>query len=478
MVDPSAPAALERRKRVLVPLAGKSQLDANRRLFEWCAVNLVDAADDVFVFHFTRAKKTGMSALRAATTQRPGVCVININAGADTEGETEAEKKRREETAAAEGCAFGEAEWLPRDVSDALRKHRAACPSSVVSVFEVDLDSGFNTAEVRDARDPVHPPRERRNSDDPHARDAPRTMRRESSSRQRVETQHMAQRPRRTNPEPSDASDVSTPRSKRNESQEAISEMCAGAFESPPVGMPEALVVPRPDLVCVGSRGQKFLKRVVLGSVSSGVLAAAAAPCCVYRSTLPSPSEDEIAARQKLGDEEQPQRVVCLALSGSDASHSVAEWSARRLLRPSDRVVVLHCDDAKKARRRNLSEAHVSANLAACEETIRAFMTAHPDPRGATQLFRLEESPDLSSDVRDRLVDFLDKTDVGLLVLGRSNRVGGFRTWTVGTVPMYAVQHGKCPVLVVNPTTESAGEDAAAEAGGTNGAGAEAEPAA
>ena len=36
MVDPSAPTALERRKRVLVPLAGKSQLDANRRL----AVNL------------------------------------------------------------------------------------------------------------------------------------------------------------------------------------------------------------------------------------------------------------------------------------------------------------------------------------------------------------------------------------------------------------------------------------------------------
>lgn len=258
--------------------------------------------------------------------------------------------------------------------------------------------------------------------------------------------------------------------------QETISEVCAGAFETPPVGVPEAVLIPRPDLVCVGSRGQKFLKRVVLGSVSSGVLAAASAPCCVYRSTLPSPSEDEIAARQKLGDEEQPQRVVCLALSGSDASHSVAEWSARRLLRPSDRVVILHCDDFKKTRRRHLSDAHVSANLASCEETVRAFMTAHPDPRGATQLFRLEESPDLSSDVRDRLVDFLDKTDVSLLVLGRSNRVGGFRTWTVGTVPTYAVQHGKCPVLVVNPTTEGAGADAAAE--GKTAADAAAEPAA
>jgi len=146
------------------------------------------------------------------------------------------------------------------------------------------------------------------------------------------------------------------------------------------------------------------------------------------------------------------------------------------LLRPSDRVVILHCDDVKRTRRRHLSDAHVSANLASCEETVRAFMTAHPDPCGATQLFRLEESPDLSSDVRDRLVDFLDKTDVSLLVLGRSNRVGGFRTWTVGTVPTYAVQHGKCPVLVVNPTTEGAGADAAAD--GKTAADAAAEPAA
>ena len=107
MVDPSAPAAPERRKRVLVPLAGKSQLDANRRLFEWCSVNLVDDADDVFVFHFTRAKKTGVSALRAAATQRPGVRVINIDAGEDTERETEAEKKRHEEKRRASADASG-----------------------------------------------------------------------------------------------------------------------------------------------------------------------------------------------------------------------------------------------------------------------------------------------------------------------------------------------------------------------------------
>ena len=57
----SAPAADTGRQKkcVLVPFGGKSQLDANRRLFEWCAVHLMDAADDVFVFHHTRRRKSG-----------------------------------------------------------------------------------------------------------------------------------------------------------------------------------------------------------------------------------------------------------------------------------------------------------------------------------------------------------------------------------------------------------------------------------
>ena len=195
MVDPSAPAAPDRRKRVLVPLAGKSQLDANRRLFEWCSVNLVDDADDVFVFHFTRAKKTGVSALRAAATQRPGVRVININAGEDTERETEAEKKRHEE----KRRASADAEWLPRDVSDALRKRRAACPSSVITVFEVDLDSGFNTAEVREARGPDRSPRERRNNDDRDARARFGSIGRGDANRRPV--RESGTRTRRTNPQ-------------------------------------------------------------------------------------------------------------------------------------------------------------------------------------------------------------------------------------------------------------------------------------
>ena len=237
--------------------------------------------------------------------------------------------------------------------------------------------------------------------------------------------------------------------------------MSRGEYAVHPPGLPEALVVPTPDIVCVGSRGQKLLKRLVLGSVSTATLAVSNVPVCVYRADLPATSPESVQTRFKLGDEQQSSRAVCLALSGSDASHTVVGWALATLLRPSDRVVLLHCDASKKARRRGLSEEHVTANLRACEQTVRDWMArkgakvqVKRDEGGRTAQsvisLRLEESPSLATNVRDRLVDFLEKTDVQLLVLGRSHRAGGFNAWSLGTVPMYAVTHGPCPVHVVN----------------------------
>jgi len=41
---------------------------------------------------------------------------------------------------------------------------------------------------------------------------------------------------------------------------------------------------------------------------------------------------------------------------------------------------------------------------------------------------------------------------------------GGMKTRVLGSVPMYAVQHGNCPVLVVNPQEYRTGSAAAAAA--------------
>ena len=456
MVDPSAPAAPERRKRVLVPLAGKSQLDANRRLFEWCSVNLVDDADDVFVFHFTRAKKTGVSALRAAATQRPGVRVINIDAGEDTERETEAEKKRHEE----KRRASADAEWLPRDVSDALRKRRAACPSSVVTVFEVDLDSGFNTAEVRDARGPTAlrasgettTTETRARGSDP-SDEATRIVVPFASRERELAGRTL---------KPSDAPDAQISRSKRHAGNHLrgmrgcvrdASRRCAGGGANPTT-RPRVRRESRPK-VSQTRRARFRVQRRARRRLRAVLRVPVHAAFAVRRRDRRAPETPggRTAPTRGVSRAERLGRVAFRRGVVDEAVASPVRSRRHPSLRRRQENETTTSDDA-----------HVSANLASCEETVRAFMTAHPDPRGATQLFRLEESPDLSSDVRDRLVDFLDKTDVSLLVLGRSNRVGGFRTWTVGTVPTYAVQHGKCPVLVVNPTTEGAGADAAAKA--------------
>jgi hypothetical protein len=66
MADVSTPlgASPANRKVVLLGLGSKSSLDVNKSLFDWANVNIVDEEDDVYVMHFTRKKKTGMSAIK------------------------------------------------------------------------------------------------------------------------------------------------------------------------------------------------------------------------------------------------------------------------------------------------------------------------------------------------------------------------------------------------------------------------------
>ena len=181
----SAPALGRKKKNVLIPFGGKSQLDANRRLFEWSALHLFEPGDNVFVFHFHRksafksvtAIAGGASSTAAATTdaepKRPGFTVINIDSplpyphpeGGDTKPTTTATTTEAAERKAEEGKEEekhvesplekdagandpAEVEWLPRAVSDALRRHRAASPSSFVVVFQMDSIAGPNSAEV------------------------------------------------------------------------------------------------------------------------------------------------------------------------------------------------------------------------------------------------------------------------------------------------------------------------------------------
>lgn len=201
-VPSSAPLIIRRKKKktVLIPFAGKSQLESNRQLFEWSAVHLFEPGDNVFVFHFHRASTFAVPRLSigasptpgAGLPQRPGFTVVNIDSPPakaeakeeEKEVEVPAESKVSTPDAAAlqetafevqksetgvdagtqtpvgaahtSGSEAGEVEWLPRAVSDALRKHRAEYPSSVAVVFQIDSAAGPTSPEVREPQGQEH----------------------------------------------------------------------------------------------------------------------------------------------------------------------------------------------------------------------------------------------------------------------------------------------------------------------------------
>ena len=132
-VDPLGASPANRKKVVLLGFGGK-ELEVNNRLFDWANVNIVDEEDDVYVVHFTRTKKTRMGAIRTASTQR---------------ARSPSSKSPRSPRGGRLGSAESTAGWVRPAVIDAMNKRRSACHSCAASVFEVDLDAGFGTAEVR-----------------------------------------------------------------------------------------------------------------------------------------------------------------------------------------------------------------------------------------------------------------------------------------------------------------------------------------
>jgi nucleotide-binding universal stress UspA family protein len=350
-----------KKRNVLIPLG--PDLELNRKLFAWAANNVFDDADNVFVCHYLWTD---------LDTKGHGLQVVNIDKHLYTPEDSEDHASEA-----------AEAEFLPRAVSDALRRQRKACPSATCVVFKI-----YNSATIHSA-------------------------------------------------------------------EEALIQICKGSFQSSETMFPDNLAIPKPDIVCMGARGRGILKRFVLGSVSNAVVSRAECSVCVFRDTADFDSYTEaksVAILKAKGEK----RAICIALGGSDASIAVVKWVAKTLLRPTDRVVLLHCEDKKKSERSGLTKESIAANMSKCEEVLRGYLAKHPDPAGQEYCI-IEEEGESPVDVRDRMLDFIQtKTDINLLVLGKSNRPPGIQSALLGTLPRYALNHGKCPILVVNPPAEPA----------------------
>jgi len=208
--------------------------------------------------------------------------------------------------------------------------------------------------------------------------------------------------------------------------------------------------IPSPDLIIMGCRGHGFVKRALLGSVSASVLNRVPKPTLFFRETLP-PIEGMVseAVKVKLGGVDQ--RVVCVAMSGSNASRRLVEFFVTEYIQAPDCVLLLHCASASQREQKDLTDADVEENLSQAYNLVSTFQKEHPHPNGRVTRMTLERDEG-SSDVRDRIVEFLALTDINLLIVGRAaSSAHRLRSAFVAPFTQYCVYHAPCPVLVYNP---------------------------
>ena len=209
--------------------------------------------------------------------------------------------------------------------------------------------------------------------------------------------------------------------------------------------------IPKPDLIVMGCRGRGLVRRSLLGSVTQNVLNRIPVSTCFYRSSLPAPPSQSI--KQKLGS--SGARVVCIAMSGSNSSRRLVDYYVDSYANPTDVVLLLHCLSDSQRKRKDITHSDIEENMARAFAAVDKFQKEHAEHkselRGRVIRMTLDQEGGHASDVRDRIVDFLEMTDTSLLVVGRAVSSSHLRSKFMSPFPQYCVNHASCPVLVWNP---------------------------
>jgi len=228
--------------------------------------------------------------------------------------------------------------------------------------------------------------------------------------------------------------------------EEAVQAIVDGEFES--AENDNWVCVPKPDLIVMGCRGHGLVRRALLGSVTQNVLNRIPVPTLFYRSSLPKIVGASDLVKQKLGGVDQ--RVVCICMSGSNSSRRLCEYFVKEHLRSTDVVLLLHCLSESQRKTKDLTESDVEENLSRSFDLVQNFQKEHPG-HGRVVRMVLQKETGSASDIRDRTIDFLNMTDVNLVVVGRAISSAHFRRHFLEPFPQYCVTHAPCPVLVWNP---------------------------
>lgn len=238
--------------------------------------------------------------------------------------------------------------------------------------------------------------------------------------------------------------------------EECVAAICEGEFSSShsSYANDEWISIPKPDLLVMGCRGRGLVRRSLLGSVTQNVLNRIPVSTCFYRSSLPATPSQGIQIQQRLGSGAN-QRVVCIAMSGSNSSRRLVDYFVESYANPTDVVLLLHCLSDTQRKRKDITHSDIEENMARAFAAVEDFQKEHAEHkselRGRVIRMTLDQEGGHASDVRDRIVDFLEMTDTSLLVVGRAVSSSHLRSKFMSPFPQYCVNHASCPVLVWNP---------------------------
>ena len=187
------------------------------------------------------------------------------------------------------------------------------------------------------------------------------------------------------------------------------------------------------DLIVVGANGSGGFKLLLLGSVSSGLVAHARVPVLVVRSLA--------SLKGKLF------RHVLAAVDGSEASQSAVKVAARLATLAGAKLTALHVISVSAAAYSSGSAAVTGAEMQDRKRAEGYLATAKEtaEDYGAAATTRIVE--DLQSPVRG-ITEYASVNHVDLIVVG-TRGLGGFRRLLLGSVANGVVNYASCSVLVV-----------------------------
>ena len=115
--------------------------------------------------------------------------------------------------------------------------------------------------------------------------------------------------------------------------EEAVAAIVDGEFSSSHESYKndEWLSIEPPTLIIMGCRGHGLVRRALLGSVTQNVLNRIPVPTLFFRSTLPKIVGQNDLVKQALGGVDQ--RVVAIAMSGSNSSRRLVEYFIQEHIR-------------------------------------------------------------------------------------------------------------------------------------------------